>query len=108
MICSVIRWLDYLFNVWSLATMKFAQRHKKLPKKVQNFAEPTQNFQNSRPSVKMVQIWSHLNEFCLRERDKMREGKKERKREREREKERERRIIRERERERRIIRERGF
>ena len=26
---SVKRWLNYLFNIWSLSTMKFPQKHKK-------------------------------------------------------------------------------
>ena len=32
MLYSVTRLLDYLFNIWPFATLKYAQRNKKLPK----------------------------------------------------------------------------
>ena len=39
LLSSVIRWLDYLFNIWTIKAMKICPiTQKRMPKWVQNFA----------------------------------------------------------------------
>ena len=33
------KWLDYMFNIWSFTTIGIAQKHKNLPKEVENVAK---------------------------------------------------------------------
>ena len=64
LVCSGTRWLFWLFNIWPLSTMKFAQKHKRLTKVGLTFcqilnklAKIAKDFWNFGKAAKLHPIW---------------------------------------------------